>query len=75
MPYEVFSCDHNPDKSNPQYYANMLEKYHLGSEEVIYFEHNPVNVESAQSYWIKTFWYNKEMKDIEGLRQFLKDNL
>ena len=44
-------------------------------EEVIYFEHNPKAVTSAQSVGIKAYFYNNEKKDLKGLKVFLDINL
>ena len=61
MPYEVFTLKHDPEKTNPEYYKKMLEHFDLKSDDVIYFEHNPEAVKSAQSVGIKThFWDNKK---------------
>jgi HAD superfamily hydrolase (TIGR01509 family) len=75
MPYEVFTLEHNPEKTDPEYYKKMLEYFNLTSEGVIYFEHNPDAVKSAESVGIKTFYYDKDKKDLEGLKKFIDDNI
>ena len=75
MPYEVFTLKHNPEKTDPAYYQKMLEYFGLNKDDVIYFEHNPKAVESAQSVGIKTHYYDSEKKDLEILKKFLDDNL
>ena len=75
LPYGVFTLEHNPDKIDPEYYKKMLEHFSLTSDEVIYFEHSEDAVKSAQSVGIKTFHYDKEAKDLNALREFLKSNL
>ncbi|GAB0174288.1 MAG: hypothetical protein HHAS10_01670 [Candidatus Altimarinota bacterium] len=75
MPYEVFTLEHNPNKTDPAYYIQMLSYFGLGMGDVLYFEHNPDAVVSAQSVGIKTFHYNKDKKDINSLQKFLIDNL
>ena len=75
MPYEVFTLNHNPEKSDPQYYEMLLSHLGLTNEEVIYFEHNPEAVQSAQSVGIETYFYNNDIKDLEGLKKFLNENL
>jgi len=75
MPYEVFSLSHNPDKTDPEYFRKILNHFSLSPDEVIYFEHNKDAVKSAESVGIKTFHYNKDTKDIESVKVFLKDNL
>lgn len=49
MPYEVFTLEHEPEKTNPEYYETMLNMHGLCSGDVIYFEHNIDAVESARS--------------------------
>tara|TARA_Y100000310_G_C20063297_1_gene525983 strand:- start:126 stop:509 length:384 start_codon:yes stop_codon:yes gene_type:complete len=75
MPYEVFSLAHNPDKVDPEYFKKMLDHFSLSSEEVIYFEHNSEAVKSAESVGIKSLWYDKDKKDLEEVKNFLKENL
>ncbi len=75
MPYELFTLEHNPDKSNSEYYKIMLDKFSLSAGDVIYFEHNEIAVKSAESVWIKTFHYDKETKDLKWLKEFLDKNL
>jgi HAD superfamily hydrolase (TIGR01509 family) len=75
MPYEVFTLKHNPEKTDPKYYETMLSRFSLAKEDVIYFEHNPKAVESAQSVGIKTYFYDNDEKDIKGLKRFLDDNI
>ncbi len=75
MPWEVFTLKHNPEKTNPEYYKIMLWKLSLNTEDVIYFEHNPGAVKSAQSVGITTFYYDNDKKDLTALKQFLDENL
>jgi HAD superfamily hydrolase (TIGR01509 family) len=75
MPYEVFTLKHNPEKINPEYYKIMLENFNLNKDEVIYFEHNPEAVRSAQSIGINTYYYDNDKKDLENLKKFLDSNL
>lgn len=75
MPYEVFSLEHNPNKTDKVYYEKMLEVYDLKADDVVYFEHNIEAVESAKSVWINTFLYYKDKKDLVSLEKFLRDNL
>jgi len=74
MPYEVFTLKHSPDKTNPEYYKKMLENFNLKAEGVMYFEHNKDAVKSAQSIGIKTFYYDKDKKDIKSLKNFIEKN-
>lgn len=75
MPYKVFTLKHNPEKTNPEYYKKMLEHFNLRSDEVVYFEHNMDAVKSAQSVGINTYFYDNDKKDLEGLEEFLGENL
>ncbi|MDP1743843.1 MAG: hypothetical protein Q8L51_03605 [Candidatus Amesbacteria bacterium] len=75
MPYEVFTLKHNPEKTDPKYFETMLEHFGLSKDEVIYFEHNPEAVKSAESVGIKSYLYDPEKKDLEVLKKFLDENL
>jgi HAD superfamily hydrolase (TIGR01509 family) len=75
MPYEVFTLKHDPEKTDPSYYKIMLEKFGLSNDDVVYFEHNPKAVESAQSVGINAYFYDNDKKDLEGLEEFLRTSL
>ncbi|MCR4333991.1 MAG: hypothetical protein NUV60_03210 [Patescibacteria group bacterium] len=75
MPYEVFTLKHNPEKTDLRYFEMMLKHFGLKSEEVIYFEHNPEAVKSAESTSILSYHYDAEKKDISALDTFLKNNV
>ena len=75
LPYELFTLNFNPEKSQWGYYEKMLEHFWLTSEDVIYFEHNEEAVEKARETWIITLYYDKDKKDLVELEKFLKDNL
>jgi len=75
MPWEVFTMKRNPEKTNSEYYRTLLKKFNLNPEEVVYFEHSPDAVKSAQSVGITTFYYNNDKKDLIALKQFLDENL
>ena len=49
LPYELFTLEHHPNKTDPQYYITLLEHYHLTADDVLYFEHNKDAVMSAES--------------------------
>jgi hypothetical protein len=42
---------------------------------VVYFEHNLDAVNSARSFWINTYHYDKDKKDLVELEKFLKENI
>ncbi len=75
LPYEMFSLNFNPLKTDPKFYEIFLEKYNLNSDEVIYLEHNLEAIKSAKNVWIKTFYYDKDKKDLSELEKFLKENI
>lgn len=75
MPYEIFTLKHNPEKSDPNYYKTMLDHFGLTPENIIYFEHNEDAVKSAQSTGIITYFYDKDKKDLAGLRKFIDENI
>jgi len=73
MPYEIFTLKHNPDKDDPKYFETMLDYFDLDKDNVIYFEHNPEAVKSAESIGIKSYYYNPIKKDLELLKEFLEN--
>ena len=75
MPYEVFTLKHDPEKTSPEYYENMLEHFGLKADDVVYFEHNPEAVQSAESVGITAYHYNSDKRDLNSLKAFLDDNL
>lgn len=75
MPYEVFTLKHNPDKTDHKYFEEMLRHFGLKNTDVIYFEHNPEAVKSAESIGITSYYYNSDKKDLNSLKLFLDTNL
>ncbi len=71
MPYDVFTLEHNPEKADPKYYEILLERLDLDKNDVVYFEHNPIAVKSAQSVGIETYFYDEQKKDLGALQSFL----
>lgn len=74
MPYEVFTLKHNPEKTDPKYYELMLKNFDLKPNDVVYFEHNPDAVRSAQSVGIKTHFWDNEKRPLRELTIFLEHN-
>jgi HAD superfamily hydrolase (TIGR01509 family) len=72
MPYEVFTLKHDPEKTNPEYYKKMLEHFNLKSEDVVYFEHNPEAVKSAQVVGINTHFWDNDKRPLRELSIFLE---
>ncbi len=75
MPYEVFTLKHNPEKTDPSYFEQLLAHYNLDKDNVIYFEHNADAVKSAESVGIKSYYYDEKKKDLVSLENFLTENL
>lgn len=75
VPYEVFTLKHNPEKTDPEYFKLLLEKYELTAKDVVYFEHNPEAAKTAQSVGITTYFYDHTKEDMDALKQFLDNSL
>lgn len=75
MPYDVFTLKHNPEKIDPRYYEIVLAEFSLSNDDVVYFEHNPEAVVSAQTAGIITYLYDSDERDLNKLRIFLDNNL
>ena len=75
MPYEVFTLKHDPEKTDPKYYKIMLKHFGLNKNDVVYFEHSPEALKSAQSVGIKAYCYDSNKKDLKALKDFLTRNL
>lgn len=75
LPYELFTLKHNPDKTDSKYFKEMLRHLRLQSNDVVYFEHNPEAVRSAQSVGITSYHYDPDKKDLKSLKSFLDKNL
>ena len=74
-PYEIFTLNHDPDKIDPSYYRKMLKYFEFEVKDVVYFEHDKKAVESAESVGIKTYYYDKDGRDIIDLKGFLDNNV
>ena len=75
MPYELFTLKHNPNKTDPEYYKIFLKKFNLQPDQVVYFEHSPEAVKSAESVGLNTYFYDNDVKDLVNLKNFLDANL
>jgi len=75
MPYEVFTLKHNPEKTDPRYFEMMLEHFGLSKDDVVYIEHNPDAVKSAESVGIKSIYYDPDKRDLVALKIFLVKSL
>lgn len=74
-PYEVFTLKHNPEKTDPEYFRILFEKYNLSAEDTVFFEHNLEAVQTAESVGIPTYFYDHTKEDMVALKQFLDNNL
>ena len=74
-PYEIFTLKHDPEKTDPEYYRIMLQRYNLKPKDVIYFEHNAEAAKSAKSVGIKTYFYDHTEANLIALKKFIDENL
>jgi len=74
LPYQLYTLKHNPDKTNPEYFKKLLAHFRLEAKDVIYFEHNPEAVKSAESVGIVAYHYDSNKKDLVTLKSFLDKN-
>lgn len=74
-PYEVFTLKHKPEKTDPEYFKKMLSHFGLKASDVIFFEHNPEAVKSAESVGIMTDFYDADKQDLARLKKFIDTNL
>lgn len=75
VPYEVFTLKHDPEKTDPEYFRILLDKYSLTAEDVIYFEHNAEAAKTAKSVGITTYFYDHTKEDMKALKKFFEENL
>lgn len=69
--WKAFSLEEGIKKDNPQYFKTLLEKFNLMPKEVIYFDHDKKNVETAEKLGI----LSKHYTDIKSIKKFIEDNL
>lgn len=75
VPYEVFTLKHDPEKTDPEYYRILLNKYGLTTDDVVYFEHSREAVKSADSAGIKTYFYDHTKENMDALKAFLDESI
>jgi FMN phosphatase YigB (HAD superfamily) len=75
VPYDVFTLKHNPEKTDPQYFKILFDKYNLKTHDVVYFEHNAEAAKTAQTVGITTYFYDHTKEDMDALKQFFDKNL
>ncbi|MDX1315541.1 MAG: hypothetical protein R3356_08570 [Eudoraea sp.] len=75
LPYPLYTMNHHPDKTDPYYFECLLNNYDLEADETIYFEHNADAVASSASAGIKAYWFDKDLRDLNKLKDFLQASL
>jgi FMN phosphatase YigB (HAD superfamily) len=75
VPYPVFTSEHNPEKSEPDYFKILIRDHHLSPQDLVYFDHSPQAVRSAAQIGIIGYVYNAEVNDILALKSFLDEEL
>ena len=68
---DLFTLEGNPEKTNPKFFKQLLEEFHLNPEEIIYFDHKEENLESAKKAGIKKIQLYKNNKQI---KEFIENN-
>ncbi len=74
-PYDFYTLKHKPDKTNDIYFKKLMKKYGLKAINFLYFDHNKEAVDVATSLGINSYYYDKNKKDLVGLKYFLERNL
>ena len=75
LPYPLYSMNHHPDKTDPYYFECLLNAYELNPEDALYFEHNADAVASSASAGIRAYWFDKNLRDLNKLKEFLDASL
>lgn len=73
-PYEVFTLEGSPDKTDPRYFEELCARFGLAEKDLVYFEHNLDAVQSAGSRGIASYYYDAKKKDLGALKKFLLDS-
>ncbi|MBS3099248.1 HAD-IA family hydrolase [Candidatus Pacearchaeota archaeon] len=69
--FEIFSLMKKPEKSNPEYFKKLLEKYKFDKNKIIYFDHKTENIFAAEKLGIKSELY----LGFNEIRDFIIANL
>ncbi|PIN90511.1 hypothetical protein COU60_01680 [Candidatus Pacearchaeota archaeon CG10_big_fil_rev_8_21_14_0_10_34_76] len=70
--WEAFSLEeHKIKKDDPKYFETLLKQFNLVPEEVIYFDHDKKNVETAKKLGI----LSKHYDGINSIKKFITDNI
>lgn len=68
---DIFTLSNNPSKTDPTYFEQLLKKYNLLPDEVIYFDHKQEHRDAAEKAGIKL---TKLYSDFESVKDFIDDN-
>lgn len=71
LPYPLFTCAHNPEKSEPEYFKILMRDKNLKAVDLVYFDHREAALKSAKQVGITTYFYNPATKDMLALKSFL----
>ncbi len=68
--FELFTLNFSPEKTDPQYFKTLIKNKKLDVSEVIYFDHNTQNIESAVKAGIEDTILFKENTGLIGTLQY-----
>lgn len=71
--YEVFSFNGRITKDNPVFFQELISKYSIDKDEIIYFDHKNENLISAGKFGIKHLLLFDG--NVEEIKTFVKENL
>ncbi len=70
--WEAFSLEEKGiEKDTLEYFKTLLERFHLVPEEVMYFDHDKKNIETAKKLGI----LSKHYTDAKSIKKFIEENL
>ena len=75
LPYPLFTMAHKPNKTDPEYFRALFKEYSLTAKKLIYFEHHPEAVKTAQSLGITTYLFDYKKRDVTLLKAFIAARL
>ena len=70
--WQAFSLEEKGiKKDNPEYFKSLLKRFNLVPEEIIYFDHDKKNVETAKKLGI----LSKQYTDVKSIKEFVEESL
>ena len=75
LPYDFFSLEHQPNKSNPKYFKLLIKKFDYNPNSLIYFDHDIAAIDSARSIGITSCYYNSKEKNVFEIQEFIQLNI